>query len=149
MDHAAPALTATAALGNGLDDFKAYRRSVMWRSALIGAAALTAAPLIAPGNMPLIRGLLLGFGFSLAKFRLASSALIVFPGLEPAAAQAFMVQRRFLTLGLTAAVLAIAFWREEILSWATVGGLFLTTAVILADALLRGRSEPPSSAEDS
>ncbi len=131
-----------------MDDFKAYRWSVTWRSVAIGIGIALFAALIMPDNLPVAWGLLLGFAGSLLRFRFSAGSLMAFAGKSPREAKGYMVRRRFGTYALTGAVLVIAFWREEINQWATVGGLFLTTVVICIDAVLRGRSQPPP-VEDS
>jgi len=124
-----------------LDDFKAYRWSVTWRSVAIGMGIAVVAALTMPGNLPVVWGLLLGFAGSLLRFRFSAGSLMAFADKSPREAKGYMVRRRFGTYALTGAVLVIAFWREEINQWATVVGLFLTTVVICIDAVLRGRSQ--------
>ena len=126
-----------------MDDFKAYRWSVTWRSGAIGGVIALLAALIAPDNLPVAWGLLLGFAGSLLRFRLSAGSVMAFADKSPSEAKGYMVRRRFGTYALTGAVLVLAFYREEINQWATAAGLFLTTVVICIDAALRGGSQPP------
>ena len=136
-----------------MDAFKAYRRSLTIKSAVIGAALMGLCAFIWPGNRPLLFGLGLGFAFSLVKLRLSCNNIVVFARKPAPQASAYMVQRRILTYVLTAGVLIVAFWRSDLFNgWAAAGGLFLTSAVVIADNLLIRRHtspEPPAPFEGS
>lgn len=120
---------------------------MIWRSIAIGAVIVVSFLVFAPAEFPLALGLALGFGFSLLRLYLASNALLVFVATAPKQGQSYMVQRRLFSYFLTAGVLALAFWREEINPWTTAAGLFLTTAVMVFDALQRGRLDASSEEE--
>ena len=134
-------------LVESIDDFRTYRRSITRRSALLGAGILVLCATVQPGDMRLLMGLALGFVFSLLKFRLSCNNLIVSTDKAPEQARSYLVQRRFITYTLTAAVLAVAFWRNGLFNgWATAGGAFLTSVVLILDVLF-GRRPAASTVE--
>ncbi len=119
--------------------FERYCRWITFWSAAIAAAALVAlTPVLLPGRTGLFYALAIGFAASIVNFRISYADLAELGDLASPKAARNTSARSVLRLGIAAAALTVAAWLggfEAPAILAAAGGLFLTKAVLVVEAV--------------